>query len=262
MPDNIPPAPKGRAKPNVTIAHSSDLHLGSDVGEVSSEGSKSLAKLRQVLTVAKAEGAALLIFAGDTFDHNRQTAEFVDEAFGIMDGFDAPVVILPGNHDPLSAESVYHRARLTSFPNVSVLGLTIQDAALFPKLGVEVWGKAHMDYNDMSPLSRPNPRSTPWQVVAAHGHFVEEPHVEGRFLGSWVFRNEDLKATGADYIALGHWNRAIQVGEPHVNAYYSGSPEYARSVNVVQFRDDGVVEVKRTALPGAAPGSDDGGGIT
>jgi len=237
------------SRPNVTIVHSSDLHLGPDSTGGSSDLSDSLAKLRDVLAVAKAEGAALLILAGDTFDHNRQSSQLIDRTIGMMGEFGTPIVILPGNHDPLSPDSVYRRAPLGATPNLCVLGLSTKDAAVFPELGLEVWGKAHLDYTDMLPLSEPRSRSTPWQVAAAHGHYVEEPHVPGRFLGSWLIRSEDLKATGADYVALGHWNRAARVGDPQLNAYYSGSPEYARSVNVVRFLDDGGVEVKRTPLP-------------
>ncbi len=244
----------------MTIVHSSDLHLGSDIGGGSSDGSDTLAKLRDVLAVAKTEGAALVVLAGDTFDHNRQSSPLIDRPTGVMGEFGTPIVILPGNHDPLSPDSVYRRFELAATPNLCVLGLSTKDAAVFPELGLEVWGRAHLDYSDMSPLSEPRSRSTPWQVTAAHGHYVEEPHVPGRFLGSWLIRSEDLKAAGSDYVALGHWNRAARVGDPQVNAYYSGSPEYARSVNVVRFRDDGSVEVKRTPLPGltAKPGLESG----
>ncbi|HEU4341124.1 MAG TPA: hypothetical protein VFU31_06090, partial [Candidatus Binatia bacterium] len=56
--------------------------------------------------------------------------------------------------------------------------------------------------------------------------------------------------TGADYVALGHWNQAVQVGNGEIIAYYSGSPEYAGTVNVVRFRRDRVVDVSQTALNG------------
>lgn len=249
MTDGINVNSRQASRPNVTIVHSSDLHLGPDSSMGASDVSDSLAKLRDVLAVAKAEGAGLLILAGDTFDHNRQSSQLIDRTTGMMGEFGTPIVILPGNHDPLSPDSVYRRAELSAAPNLCVLGLSTKDGAVYPELGLEIWGRAHLDYTDMSPLSGPRSRSTPWQVVAAHGHYVEEPHVPGRFLGSWLIRSDDLKAAGADYVALGHWNRAARVGDPQLNAYYSGSPEYARSVNVVRFLDDGGVEVKRTPLP-------------
>ena len=50
----------------------------------------------------------------------------------------------------------------------------------------------------------------------------------------------------SDYIALGHWNRAAKVGA--VAAYYSGSPEYAGTVNVVRLTAGGDVAVARAEL--------------
>jgi len=104
----------------------------------------------------------------------------------------------------------------------------------------------------MSPLVKARPRSTRWQVVAAHGHYVEEPDEPGRPRGSWLIRPEELVATGADYVALGHWNRAARVGDRQIHAYYSGSPDYAGTVNVVRLRPEGSVEVSLVPLRGPA----------
>ena len=231
----------------VVLVHSSDLHLSAD----SSLGpSDTLSTLRGVLAAARAARADLVMLAGDTFDHNRQPAEFIDRATRTMGEYGAPIVILPGNHDPLTPDSVYRRAELAAASNVCVLGLTVGESALFAGLGLEVWGRAHLDYFDMSPLARPPTRSTRWRLAAAHGHYVEEPEEPGHLLGSWLIRREDLAATGADYVALGHWNRAARVGDQRIHAYYSGSPEYAGTVNVVRLRPGGSVEV--TQAPCAA----------
>ena len=88
----------------------------------------------------------------------------------------------------------------------------------------------------MSPLADPRPRSTRWQLAAAHGHYVDEARDPNRLIGSWLIHREELIATGSDYIALGHWNQATPVGNGEIAAYYSGSPEYAGTVNVVRLR--------------------------
>ena len=229
----------------VVLVHSSDLHLGTDSSVGSSD---TLPVLREVLVAATEVRADLLILAGDTFDHNRQPFELLDRAARTMGEFGAPIVILPGNHDPLTPDSVYRHAEFTAASNVCVLGLTVDEAVVFPGLGLEVWGRAHMDYSDMSPLCEPRSRSTRWQLAAAHGHYVEELDEPGRLLGSWLIRREDLIATGADYVALGHANRAARVGEQQINAYYSGCPDYAGTVNVVRLRRDGAVEVTLAPL--------------
>ncbi len=56
---------------------------------------------------------------------------------------------------------------------------------------------------------------------------------------SWLIGDAEIAATGADYVALGHWNRAARVGNGAVPAYYSGSPEYAGTVNVVRMSEAG-----------------------
>lgn len=234
----------------VVIVHSSDLHLNADPIFGSPCSSDALSALRKVLAAARTARADLVILAGDTFDHNRQPSAFIDRATRTMGEFGAPIVILPGNHDPLTPDSVYRRAELSAASNVCILGLTVDDAAVFPGLGLEVWGKAHLDYSDMSPLCKPASRSTRWQLATAHGHYVEGVEEPGRLLGSWLIRPEELIATGADYIALGHWNRAARVGDRRINAYYSGCPDYAGTVNVVRLGRDGAVEVTLVPLPG------------
>jgi DNA repair exonuclease SbcCD nuclease subunit len=241
-------------KRDVVLVHSSDLHLSAD----SSLGLAGLpdpwSVLRDVLAAAAAARADLVVLAGDTFDHNRQPPAFIDGALQIMREFGAPVVILPGNHDPLTPDSVYRRADLSSTSNVCVLGLTVEERVAFPDLGLEIWGRAHKDYFDMSPLSGARSRGMRWRLAAAHGHYVEERDEPGRFLGSWLIRRQDLVATGADYVALGHWNRAARVGEGDIHAYYSGSPEYAGTVNVVRLRQNGTVEVTLAPVGRSARG--------
>ena len=57
------------------------------------------------------------------------------------------------------------------------------------------------------------------------------------------------KKTAADYVALGHWDRPAQVGSGIIPAYYSGSPEWAKTVNLVRLTAAGEVIVTRESLP-------------
>jgi DNA repair exonuclease SbcCD nuclease subunit len=100
----------------------------------------------------------------------------------------------------------------------------------------------------MSPLANPRPRSTRWQLAAAHGHYVDAERDPNRLIGSWLIHREELIATGSDYVALGHWNQCTQVGDGQVPAHYSGSPEYTGTVNVVRLRSNGTVEIGKAPL--------------
>ena len=229
----------------VVIVHSSDLHLGTDD---SFSDKDRLAALPKVLAAAAELNADAVVLAGDSFDNHRQPHDLLERAAGILRGYKKRVVILPGNHDPLTPDSVYRRADLGLIPNVSILGLNVERALTLEDCELEIWGHAHLDYADMSPLANPHPRSTRWQLAAAHGHYVDQERDPNRLIGSWLIHPKELAATGADYVALGHWNQATPVGDGKIPAHYSGSPEYTGTVNVVRLRRDGTVEVGKAAL--------------
>ena len=202
--------------PEVTIIHSSDLHLGTDD---SFSDADRLAVLPKVLTAASDNKADVVLLAGDSFDNHRQPLGLLERAAQMLRDYGKPVVILPGNHDPLTPDSVYRRGGMGQIPNVSILGLTVDQAVMFDQFELEIWGHAHFDYTDMSPLANPRPRTTRWQLAAAHGHYVDEIRDPNRLIGSWLIHREDLAATGADYIALGHWNQSTSVGDGQIIAH-------------------------------------------
>jgi len=165
-----------------------------------------------VLATAGALRADLVLLAGDTFESNQLGAAVLDRAARLLAESDMPIVILPGNHDPALPDSVFLRGGIASIPNVHVLGVTNDEAVSFPSQDLEVWGHAHRDYFDMAPLRGPRPRSTRWQVAIAHGHY-EPPETRANPLRpSWIFSDDEIAATAADYLALGHWNRPMRVG--------------------------------------------------
>src|SRR5262249_56176982 len=107
------------------------------------------------------------------------------------------------------------------------------------------WGGADRDCGGMIPFERRGPRGAGWQIAMAHGHYVPVPDRTIRLRPSWLIGDDELAATGSDYVALGHWNRAAKIGNGGVPAYYSGSPEYAGTVNVVRLASSGEVTVTR-----------------
>src|SRR5215471_18621188 len=102
----------------VTIVHSSDLHLGTDD---SFSDKDRLAVLPKVLTTASQANADVVVLAGDSFDNHRQPIDLLERAAQMLLDYGRSIVILPGNHDPLTSDSVYRRAGLGLIPNVSIL---------------------------------------------------------------------------------------------------------------------------------------------
>jgi DNA repair exonuclease SbcCD nuclease subunit len=235
------------ARREIIIVHSSDLHLGTDD---SFSNADRLETLPKVLHTALEANADIVLLAGDSFDNHRQPEQLLERAAQILRDYAKRVVILPGNHDPLTPDSVYRRGGLANVPNVSILGLNVDETVTFSDLELGIWGKAHVDYTDMSPLASPGQRAMRWHIAAAHGHFVDEIRDPNRLIGSWLIHREELEATDADYVALGHWNQATKVGNDDKHAYYSGSPEYTGTVNIVRLRDDGTIDVHPAAVNG------------
>jgi len=131
------------SRAEIIVVHSSDLHLGTDD---SFSNTDRLAVLPKVLRAASAMNANVVLLAGDSFDNHRQPEQLLERAAQILRDYAKPVVILPGNHDPLTPDSVYRRGGLARVANVSILGLNVDETVTFSELDLGIWGKAHVDY--------------------------------------------------------------------------------------------------------------------
>ena len=235
------------ASRDIIIVHSSDIHVDHDY-TARLHGGDGTAGLACVLNAARDLAADAAILAGDTFDSHRVPQQLIEQAAAVIAAAALPVIILPGNHDPAISDAVYHHGALAAVRNLHVIGVTHDEAVLFPDISLEIWGRAHRDYDDMIPFEVVRPRRTRWQIAVAHGHYEPAPD---RSIGprpSWLIGDTEIDATGADYVALGHWNRAIRVGNGKVPAYYSGSPEYSGAINVVRLSEAAGVTVTRAPL--------------
>jgi DNA repair exonuclease SbcCD nuclease subunit len=205
------------------MLHASDLHIDN-----TPEGGKGFV---QLIDAAVELAIDVLVLVGDTFDDNRVNpltlAVFVEH----LDRLRVPVVVLPGNHDPFMAGSVYERMTLPD--HVVVLtdpdGTTVE----LPELGIELWGRPHASFADCRPLSGLPPRGAqPWQVALAHGHLVRYPDDRHR---SYLITSEEIAGSARDYVALGHWDVQRDVSAGDVTAWYSGSPRRYASCALVTF---------------------------
>jgi DNA repair exonuclease SbcCD nuclease subunit len=231
----------------VTVVHSSDLHV--DDGRIAAQhDGDGTGGLKAVLAYARSVTADVVLLAGDTFDNHMVTAATIERAARVLAEAGVPVVLLPGNHDPVTADSVFVRGGYGDIPGLRILGLSDDGSISFVEHQLEIWGNAHRDYHDMAPLKNPRPRTTRWQIAMGHGHYEPPETFANPLRPSWLISNEAIDATGADYVALGHWDRPAQVGSGIIPAYYSGSPEWAKTVNLVRFTKTGDVIVTREPL--------------
>ncbi|HEY6603619.1 MAG TPA: metallophosphoesterase, partial [Xanthobacteraceae bacterium] len=87
---------------DIVVVHSSDLHMDHDY-TARLHGGDGTAGLSSVLSAARAAGADIVVLAGDTFDCHRVPPVLLERAAALISAAGLPVVLLPGNHDPVVA---------------------------------------------------------------------------------------------------------------------------------------------------------------
>ena len=100
--------------PNATVRflHSSDWQLGMTRAFLSDEAAARFSQARiDVITrlgeLAKAKQAAFIVVAGDVFESNQLSRQTVLRTLEALKALPVPIFLLPGNHDPLDAASIF-----------------------------------------------------------------------------------------------------------------------------------------------------------
>ena len=206
-------------KKKVRLIHTSDTHLGDEWHARLSER----ALQTVVAGVKKLDGDALLL-VGDVFDHARVTDRVLDFFLRQIARLAVPVVLLPGNHDLYDADSLYLRSPFQQAPpNLHILSQENGSTISFPHLTMDVWGRAMSCHTpQFQPLAgMPANANGHWLVALAHGHYHFENDTDLR--SAPIYPREVAQAP-CDYLALGHWERHVDVSQGDTRAVYSGSP--------------------------------------
>jgi len=203
------------------LAHCSDIHLGANGA---SEGDPCRSRFARTLAQIAGHRPDLMLLAGDLFDSNTVDDSTVRFAMAALGGLAFQVVMIPGNHDCLDADSVYRRHDFSALANVALLDVEAGRRLDLPHLDVAVWGKAMVEHsNAFRPLgdAPTRPLGRRWHLAMGHGIFVQDERNAGR--ASPIHLSE-IEAADFDYIALGHHHAAMELVTPAATAAYSGSP--------------------------------------
>src|SRR5438093_8005120 len=130
---------------DILLLHSSDLHVD-DERIAALHGGDGSRVLADVLATADTLAADIVLLAGDTFDNHQVTSATIDRAGLLLADCRLPVVILPGNHDPATPDSIWLRGRFDEIGNVAILGITNERTVVFRDHDLELWGNPHRDY--------------------------------------------------------------------------------------------------------------------
>ena len=201
------------------LIHTSDTHLGDSTGHP-----QSAQALSSVVDAVSHNGGDMLLLVGDVFDNERVSDEILEWFLGEIGRLQTPVILLPGNHDLIGGTSVYHRGPFKNAPdNLFIFKGTEGELLSFAGLGIDLWGRAMpMHTPEFRPLvGMPPPAADNWLVALAHGHFHYDDDRDQR---SSPIYPQDIADAGCHYLALGHWDRHVDVSQGDVTAVYSGCP--------------------------------------
>jgi DNA repair exonuclease SbcCD nuclease subunit len=238
------------------ILHTADIHLGAKFSGLGNKGASQREQLRttfkDVIATAINESVNIVLIAGDLFDTNQQPQRNVDlviEQFNLLGSNNIPVCLIPGTHDSLDSSSIYRKVDFEGkCSNLKIFTDEHVSYKEYPGLDVTVYGKPNLSNRSyISPLKGlKRSTSSKFHIAMAHGSFyIPEKIAED----DHVFRLEEVKASGMDYLALGHWHRAYSCSEKPP-AWYSGPPEWIPGqtekggVLLISLLDTGEVKVE------------------
>jgi len=241
------------------ILHTADLHLGLEFGLLTAEDGRKLSRarldvVRTILSVADLHAVDVVLWAGDVFDTPEPAEDWWRGLAGIFRSqrhWSRPVVLLPGNHDPIKAQSVFHRdhpfrSLLPEWVHVVESGrfeLPVGDDAVILAAPCQTTAGAE----DLA-LSLPTRAEgdTRIRVGLVHGSTFD---IEGHQTNFPIARDAP-EQRGLDYLAVGdtHGHRVI-AGPGPAPIVYPGAPEQARFGET----DTGSVAVVLIPRAGARP---------
>jgi len=213
------------------IIHTSDVHLGAPLGWLGPRAAEQREELRRTLSkivdLVIDQQADALVVAGDLFHSNNPstaTVRFVlRELSRLTCDSRADVVLLPGGHDSLGAESVYtsYRTEFGKLDRVTVLGLDgLKNVAL---------EHAALRIHDCTP--RGSDAAEDHDAAADPGFTFNvavmplgSPH-GGLTPDELPVSGTDLGSGGWSYFALGSLGSWHEVEGGAAPAVYPGSPE-------------------------------------
>ncbi len=174
--------------------------------------------VRQLGRLAVDQQCEFIVVAGDVFETNQVNRRTVLKACEAMAVIPMPIFLLPGNHDPLDAGSVFTSAlwKARCPPNVRVLDRPGDAIEVRP--GIEVTGAPWTSKRPLCDLvaaaaASLEPARAALRVMVAHGAVDEgAPNLDNPALISVADATAALREGRYHYLALGDRHSRTEVG--------------------------------------------------
>ena len=210
--------------------HTSDLQLGMTRWFLQeTEDAQALFDAARVEAITRLGEKAIeyqcdfIIVAGDVFEHNSISAKTRERALAALAALPVDVYLLPGNHDPLTADSIFYRAE--SHPRIHVFtdSTPIEVAPGVELIGAPWHSKTPSCDLVSHAIAGLEPAAT-IRIVVGHGQLdnrsndirmdiIDRDTVEAAIRGGTI-----------DYLALGDTHSAISLSDTGA-IWFSGAPE-------------------------------------
>ena len=178
--------------------------------------------------LAAETGAEFVVVAGDVFEHNQLAPCVVSQSLEAMRSIGIPIYLLPGNHDPLDASSVYTGALFTAErpDNVTVLDRSgVHDVRPGLQIVAAPWRSKAPTADLVADVLDGVVADGVTRILVAHGgvDLLDPDSADPSVIR--LQRVHDALASGAvHYVALGDKHSRTRVGDTG-RIWYSGSPE-------------------------------------
>ena len=218
----------------VRFLHTSDWQLGM-TRHFLSEGAQerfSQARFDAIRTmgrIAKEENCQFMLVCGDAFESNQVDRKTVARALEALKEVPVPVYLLPGNHDPLNAASVY---RSSTFIERKPAHVTVIEHAnpIQAADGLEIVGAP---WTSKRPVANPieealkalSPASGVTRICMGHGAVdLLTPDRESAGVIALSILERAIDEGKVHFVALGDRHSLTKVGSSE-RVWYSGTPE-------------------------------------
>lgn len=238
---------------SVKILHTADWQIGKQFGFITQDAGaivrvQRLKTVEEIAKLASERHVDAVIVAGDVFENNTLADDTLRKTLQAMRHFkDGKWILLPGNHDPASAESAWTRLERIGISE-NIVAATSEEPILLGEKGLAVLPAPLHRKHEVRDLTESfGNRKTPDGVIRvglAHGS------VENILPGEWDAKNpiaaDRTSLAKLDYLALGDWHGTLRVND---RTWYAGTPE----PDSFKENDTGNVLLVTLDGPGALP---------
>lgn len=218
----------------VRFLHTADWQLGMTRRYLSEEAQARFSAARlnvieEIGNLAINEGCQFVVVCGDVFESNQVVRRVITRAFEKMAAIpEVKFYLLPGNHDPLDASSIYRSSTFTQNQpdNVKVLDASEPVQAL---PGVELipapWPNKHPTSDLVADAYQGLGPTCAVRIVVGHGAIDSmSPSPNDPKLIGLERLEEKIRAGLIHYVALGDRHSTTDVGATG-KVWYAGAPE-------------------------------------